>query len=119
MRYISHVRQTRLLDRTAREDLRAFPQPVRYKAGVQLRAVQRGEDPADFKPMSTVGRGTFEIRIRTGGTYRIFYVAKFEEAVYVLHAFQKKTQRTSGQDIEVGRQRYKEMLRHREEQRRD
>lgn len=102
---------------SARDDLRSFPQEARYKAGVQLRAIQRGEDPADFKPMHTVGRSTFEIRVRTGDAYRIFYVAKFEEAVYVLHAFQKKTQKTSRQDLEIGRQRYREMLRHREEQR--
>ena len=101
---------------SAREDLRAFPNEARYKAGVQLRALQRGEAPIDFKPMSTVGRGTFEIRARTDDAYRVFYVAKFEEAVYVLHAFQKKTQRTSKQDIKLGQQRYKEMLRHREEQ---
>ena len=92
---------------------------MRYKTGVQLRAVQRGEAPTDFKPMSTVGKGTFEIRIRTDDAYRVFYVAKFEEAVYVLHAFQKKAQKTSKRDIKLGQQRYKEMLRHREEQRRN
>ena len=104
---------------SARGDLRAFPEEARYKAGVQLRAVQRREDPIDFKPMSTVGKGTFEIRVRTGDAYRIFYVARFREAVYVLHAFQKKTQKTSKQDIQLGQQRYKEMLRYREEQRRN
>ena len=101
---------------SAREDLRAFPKEARYKAGVQLQAVQRGEEPADFKPMSAIGRGTYEIRIRTNETYRIFYVAKFAEAVYILHAFQKKTQKTSKQDLKIGQQRYKEMLRHREEE---
>jgi hypothetical protein len=56
--------------------------------------------------MSTVGKGVEEIRIRTDDAYRIFYVARFEEAVYVLHAFQKKTQKTSRSDIELGQQRF-------------
>ena len=101
---------------SAREDLRAFPKAARYKAGVQLRAVQRGEHPSDFKPMPTVGSGTYEIRIRTAGAYRIFYVARFAEGVYVLHAFEKKTPKTSKQDLKIGRQRYREMLHHRKKQ---
>ena len=74
------------------------------------RTIQQGDFPSDFKPMSTVGKGVEEIRIRTDDAYRIFYVARFKEAVYVLHAFQKKTQRTSRSDIERGQQRYKQML---------
>ncbi|MCH7974928.1 MAG: type II toxin-antitoxin system RelE/ParE family toxin [Bacteroidetes bacterium] len=101
---------------SARHDLRAFPKKARQKAGVQLRAVQRGESPADFKPMPAVGRGVFEIRVRTDDAYRIFYVARFKEVVYVLHAFQKKTQKTSKQDIKLGQQRYKQMLHHRQGQ---
>ena len=104
---------------SARNDLRAFPEEARYKAGVQLRAVQRRGNPIDFKPMPIVGRGAFEIRVRTNDAYRIFYVARFEEAVYVLHAFQKKTQKTSRQDIKLGQQRYSQMLHHREERRRN
>ena len=104
---------------SARDDLRAFPEEARYKAGVRLRAVQRGEAPLDFKPMPTVGKGAFEIRIRTDAAYRLFYVAKFDEVIYVLHAFQKKTQKTSKRDIQLGQRRYKEMLRYREEQRRN
>lgn len=69
------------------EDLSNFPESARRRAGFQLRAVQNGEDPSDFKPMSVVGAGVQEIRIRTEDAYRIFYIAKFEEAVYVLHAF--------------------------------
>lgn len=72
--------------------------------------------PTDFKPMPAVGSGVEEIRIRTEDTYRIFYVARFEEAVYVLHAFQKKTQKTSKQDIQLGQQRHKQMLQYRQEQ---
>ena len=101
------------------EDLRNFPEEARRKAGFELRAVQRGDTPSDFKPMNIVGKGTQEIRIRTGDAYRIFYVARFEEAVYVLHAFQKKTQQTSRRDIALGQQRYKEMLQLRQQQERE
>jgi phage-related protein len=64
--------------------------------------------------MPTIGKGVEEIRIWTGETYRIFYVARFSEAVYVLHAFGKKTQKTSQQDIDLGKQRYQQMIKFRE-----
>ena len=95
---------------SARDDLRDFPDEARRKAGFALRAVQRGMAPSDFKPMPSVGRGVQEIRVQIGDVFRVFYVAKFEEAVYVLHAFQKKTQKTSKKDIERGRQRYQAMM---------
>jgi phage-related protein len=101
---------------SSRDDLRDFPQEARRKAGFQLRALQRGEHPTNFKPMSSVGAGVEEIRIQTGDAFRVFYVARFEEAVYVLHAFQKKTQKTAKKDLDLGRRRYMEMLRHRQEQ---
>jgi phage-related protein len=66
--------------------------------------------------MSTVGKGVREIRIRTEDAYRIFYVARFEESVYILHAFQKKTQKTANQDLQIGQQRYRQMLEYRESQ---
>lgn len=95
-------------------DLTNFPDTARKKAGFQLRAIQSGDSPSDFKPMPTVGLGVEEIRIRTEDAYRIFYVAKFAEAVYVLHAFQKKTQKTSKSDIEIGQKRYQQMLQYRQ-----
>ncbi|NJM68100.1 MAG: type II toxin-antitoxin system RelE/ParE family toxin [Acaryochloris sp. RU_4_1] len=95
------------------EDISSFPENTRRKAGFQLRLVQRGEEPTDCKAMSVVGVGVKEIRIRTEDAYRVFYVAKFEEAVYVLHAFQKKTQKTSKMDIEIGQRRYQQMLQYR------
>jgi phage-related protein len=61
------------------------------------------------------GKGVEEIRIRTDDAYRIFYVARFEEAVYVLHAFQKKSQKTSRSDIELGQQRYNQMIQQRQD----
>jgi phage-related protein len=101
---------------SARDEIRDFPEEARSKAGLQLRAIQRGEEPTDFKPMPTVGKGVQEIRIRTENAYRIFYVARFAEAVYVLHAFQKKTQKTTKQDLEIGQQRYQQMIEYRESQ---
>ena len=92
---------------SSRDDVRRFPRETRRKAGLELRAVQRGQEPTDFKPMPSVGPGVYEIRIHVPDAYRVFYVAKFEEVVYVLHAFQKKTQKTAKQDIEIGRQRYR------------
>lgn len=98
---------------TSLEDISNFPESARRKAGFQLRLVQRGEEPTDFKSMSVVGAGVKEIRIRTEDAYRVFYVAKFAEAVYVLHAFQKKTQKTPKLDIEIGQRRYQQLLQYR------
>jgi phage-related protein len=91
---------------SSRDDLRRFPKEGQRKAGYRLRLVQQGKEPDDFKPMPSIGPGAYEIRVPLGDAYRVFYVAKFEEAVYVLHAFQKKTQKTARRDIEIGRQRY-------------
>jgi phage-related protein len=99
---------------SSKDDICNFSEEARKKAGFQLRAIQKGEEPSDFKSIPTIGKGTKEIRIWTGDAYRIFYVAKFAEAIYVLHAFQKKTQQTSRQDIELGKQRYQQMMKFRE-----
>jgi len=94
---------------SALEDLRDFPRAPRRNAGYQLDRVQFGLEPSDWKPMPTVGRGVREIRIHHEGQYRVIYVAKFDDAVYVLHAFQKKTQKTRKQDIEIARRRFQEI----------
>jgi phage-related protein len=91
------------------DDLRSFPAEARRQAGFELYAVQRGLEPSDWKPMKTVGSGVREIRIRVLGEWRVLYVAKFAGTVYVLHAFQKKTQKTRRNDIEIARQRYKQV----------
>jgi len=91
-------------------DLRAFPVEVRRDAGYQLYRVQQGLTPSDWKPMASVGRGVHEIRLRSRQEHRVFYVARFKEAVYVLHAFEKKTQKTRQADIEIGRQRLAAVL---------
>jgi phage-related protein len=90
--------------------IREFPQEARQRAGFELWEVQQGHEPSDWKPMPTVGQGVNEIRVHAKGEYRVLYVAKFEEAVYVLHAFPKKTQRTSKQDVEVASDRYRALL---------
>ena len=93
---------------SSRDDLAAMPAGVRHDIGVELMRVQFGGQPTDFKPMSTVGSGAYEIRVRdAAGAFRAIYVAKFEAAVYVLHAFQKKTQQTAKADIELARDRYR------------
>jgi len=93
------------------DELRAFTPDARHRAGYQLDRVQRGLEPEDFKPMPTIGAGVYEIRVRDeAGAFRVMYVAKFEQAVYVLHAFQKKTQKTTQADIELTTRRYRELL---------
>jgi phage-related protein len=99
---------------SSRDDICDFPEDARKKAGFQLRAMQRGEKTNDFKSMPTIGKGVEEIRIWAEGTYRIFYVSRFSEAIYILHAFCKKTQKTSQQDIDLGKQRYQQMMKFRE-----
>jgi len=91
------------------DDLRSFPAEARRQAGFELYAIQRGFEPTDWKPMKTVGSGVREIRIRVLGEWRVLYVAKFADAVYVLHAFQKKTQKTRRNDIEIARRRFKQL----------
>ena len=98
----------------ALSDLRAFPLAARRDAGHQLDQVQRGREPDDWKPMETVGAGAKEIRIRdVTGAFRVIYVAKFAEAVYVVHCFQKKTAKTSKADFELAAKRYRELLQER------
>jgi phage-related protein len=93
---------------TARKDLARFPEAARRRAGHELFMVQVGRTPSDFKPMSDIGAGAYEIRVRDEvGAFRVIYVAKFDDAVYVLHAFQKKTQGTAKADIDLAARRYK------------
>ena len=86
---------------SALEDLRAFPRAPRREAGYQLDRVQFGLSPSDWKPMMTAGVGVREIRIHHAGQYRVIYVAKINDAAHVLHAFQKNTQKTRKQDIDM------------------
>lgn len=93
----------------SRDAIRDFPDAPRYRAGVELRAVQSGLEPDDWKPMKTVGPGVREIRIRdAAGAFRIIYLATLADRVLVLHAFQKKTQQTPQRDIELATKRLKD-----------
>ncbi|MFY4727607.1 type II toxin-antitoxin system RelE/ParE family toxin [Nitrospira sp. BLG_2] len=99
------------------EDMRALPESVRETAGHQLFKVQQGKEPDDWKPMSIVGAGVNEIRVRDeSGAYRVLYVAKFEEAVYVLHVFEKRSQKARKGDIQLAKARYTDLLKWRKEQ---
>jgi phage-related protein len=91
------------------DDLRNFPDEARRAAGFELRAVQNGLDPSDWRHMPAVGSGAKEIRIHVLGEWRVIYVAKLQDAIYVLHSFKKMTKKTSRQDIELARQRYKQI----------
>jgi phage-related protein len=97
---------------SSRRMLAAFPDEARRTAGFQLDRIQRGAVPADWKPIPSVGAGVNEIRIRdSNGSFRVVYVATIPDAVYVLHAFKKKSRRTSRLDIELARTRYRELMR--------
>jgi phage-related protein len=93
---------------SSREDLRDFPREAQREIGYQLEHVQEGLDPDDWKPMSIVGSGVREIRVReSSGAFRCIYLATRPEGIYVLHCFQKKTQKTSQQDLDLAGKRFK------------
>jgi len=93
---------------TSRDDLGVFPPEARREAGHQLHSVQCAEEPSDWKPMSSVGPGVREIRVRhAAGAFRIVYLATRSEAIYVLHCFQKKTRKTARRDLELSRRRFR------------
>jgi phage-related protein len=97
---------------TSKQDLIAFPDNAKQEAGYQLSRVQEGKEPTDWKPMKTVGQGCQEIRIKDArGIYRVFYVVIKDDGVYVLHAFQKRTQKTEKKDITKAKRRYNEVMR--------
>lgn len=96
----------------ALDDLCRIPTSTRREAGFQLYQVQEGLDPDDSKHINTVGQGVREIRIReVDGAFRVNYIAKFSDAIYVLHCFQKKTRKTSPEDIAFASRRYKDLIR--------
>ena len=95
---------------SSKEDLRDFPEEARRQVGYQLEHVQEGVDPDDWKPMSTVGSGVREIRVRdSSGAFLCIYLATRPEGIYVLHCFHKKTQKTSQQDLDLARSRFKSL----------
>ena len=94
------------------DDLRRFPSSARREAGHQIDQVQRGLEPDDWKPMGTIGSGVREIRVRdAAGAFRVIYVARFADIIYVLHCFQKKTEQTAKADIDLAVKRYRDLSR--------
>src|SRR6266513_2229162 len=97
----------------SRERVRECSDEARGDVGFELWEVQQGKEPSDWKPMPTIGLGVNEIRVRAGNAYRLIYVARFSEAVYVLHAFEKKSRKTSKSDVALARNRFKTLVRDR------
>jgi len=96
----------------ALDAIRTFPEGAKNKAGYQLERVQRNLDPEDWKPMPSIGTGVREIRVRDlNGAFRVIYLATLAEAIYVLHAFQKRTQQTAGKEIALARRRFGQITR--------
>ena len=102
---------------TSLDAVRGFTEDARKQAGYQLYRVQSGLEPEDWRPMAIVGAGVREIRVHTGDEFRVIYVATFEEAVYVLHAFQKKARKTSRHDLKLATLRFKELVKERKRKR--
>ena len=98
---------------SSRRDVRHFPKNAQQRAGYELYLVQSGLEPSDWKSMPSVGPGVQEIRVHTELEHRLFYVAKFEEAIYVLHAFEKKSQKAARHDLELAKSRLNDLLRQR------
>nr|WP_322060936.1 type II toxin-antitoxin system RelE/ParE family toxin [Paraburkholderia sp. J63] len=93
---------------SALADLKRFPEKARREAERQLRRVQHGLDPHDWKPMNPVGQGAREIRIRDErGAFRVLYVARIRNTIHVLHCFRKTTEKTAFTDLSLARQRYR------------
>lgn len=93
------------------DELRKFPYLAVREAGYQMDKVQNGKEPTDWKPMPSIGEGVKEIRVQEeAGAFRVIYLAKLADAVYVLHCFQKKTQQTSQADIKLARKRFKDLM---------
>lgn len=96
---------------TSLDDIKKFPTEVKKDVGFELHKIQNGHNPTHFKAVNRWGAGVIEIKIKDDdGEYRVVYVAKFAEAVYVLHAFQKKTQQTSPKDVSTIVERYKAVV---------
>jgi phage-related protein len=94
------------------DDLRAFPAIARRLCGFELSKVQEGREPSDWKPMTTVGQGVREIRVRErSGAYRVIYVAALKDAIFVLHCFAKKSAKTTREDLDIAKTRYKDLMR--------
>jgi phage-related protein len=111
-------KEVRWCEPNLRHIIKGWPEQARWEIGDQLREVQYGKQPSDFKPMPSIGIGVYEIRCsESGDQYRLIYVAKFIEAIWVIHlTTKKKTQRTSKRDIEIAKRRYRNLVEERKGQ---
>lgn len=91
--------------------MQGLPTAVKRAVGIQLMMVQNGLDPMDWKPLKAVAPGVREIRVRVGGAYRVIYTTHYKDAIYVLHVFEKKRQKTSKPDLNLVKQRLAELRR--------
>lgn len=96
---------------SSRSDVRSFPAAARRSAGFQLRRVQKGLEPNDWRSIPSVGPGAREIRVHTGLEHRVFYIATFSEGIYIIHAFEKRTRKTPRHDLELARSHLRELIR--------
>jgi phage-related protein len=97
----------------SRRRIKEFPEIACDLAGYQIWLVQQDKDPDDWKPMPSIGQGVKEIRIHQPHEHRVIYIAHSDEAVYILHAFEKKTQKTSKQDVNIARIAYAKIKKNR------
>ncbi len=102
---------------SSRTDVWGFPDDARQVIGHELFQVQRGLQPSSWRPMPSVGPGVVELRVHLKAAFRVLYVAKFEEGIYVLHAFQKRTRRTARVDVELARKRLRDLEQQRAQRR--
>jgi phage-related protein len=100
----------------ARTAVRTLPAETRGRIGFELFAVQDGRQPSDFKPMPSVGSGVYELRVHGDKEHRVFYIARFEEAIYVLHVFEKRSRKTADSDLRIGQRRYADVIRLRQDE---
>ncbi len=101
--------RTVIFEGSSLEMIRNFPDDARNRAGYEIDRVQRDLEPENWKPFPSIGQGVREIRIQLGQQYRVIYIAKFDNKLHILHAFQKKTQKTRKADIELAKSRLKKL----------
>lgn len=94
----------------SRKRITSFPIDAKRGAGFEISKVQEGKEPSDWKPMASIGVGVKEIRIHSKGEFRVIYLATLPESVYVIHAFVKKTPRTPKPEIDIAKQRFKQLM---------
>ena len=92
----------------SREVLQSFPDGVRQNLGFQLWQMQQGERPADYRPLPSIGSGVFELRDQDERAwYRVVYLSRIDDVIYVLHCFEKKGREMPRRDFETAKRRYK------------